>query len=102
MTIHVQGIGKIDCRLIQDDERFRDLPEAEQESVAEAIVASERIALSHLWVLGAYEIVRTMSQKARNHATLIDASLTKQLQKLKGIRSVANAFSQNGSSAGTS
>ncbi|WP_159870820.1 MULTISPECIES: hypothetical protein [unclassified Raoultella] len=63
--ITVQGLGALDARLIKDDEGvvstghpnnpFQDL--------------GDHIFISQLWVMGTYELIRTMSQDARKDAS---------------------------------
>lgn len=63
--ITVQGLGSLDAKLIKDDEGivstghpknpFQDL--------------GEHIFISQLWVMGTYELIRTMSQDAREESS---------------------------------
>ena len=50
--------------MIAQDSRFGDLSEADRNTIPEAIRATDRRTLSYLWVLGAYEVVRTMHERA--------------------------------------
>ena len=83
MSIIVQGLGRLDCQLIQEDSRYCHLSGAEQQTVTESIKLTDRFTLSYLWVLGAYELVRTMDQRARDNASLIAAPLPQRLKDLK-------------------
>ncbi len=83
MMVVVQGLGRLDCQLIQEDSRYCSLPEAQQQTIAESIKTSDRFTLSYLWVLGAYELVRTMDQRVRDKTSLISASLPQRLSELK-------------------
>jgi hypothetical protein len=82
LTVHVQGLGRVDCNLIREDEQFRDLPDKQKQSIQVSMLLTERFTLSHLWVLGAYEIVRTVHQRARRKA-LLNSDELRQLQSLK-------------------
>jgi hypothetical protein len=61
----VQQLGRLDARLIQADEawgaRFPDAEPAGEDGTA----LHEHITLSFLWVLGAYEFVRTLCDRIR-------------------------------------
>jgi len=83
MRIVVQGLGNVDCQLIRDHSRYCDISRAEQVSVREVNKLNDNYTLSYLWVLGAYEIVRTMSQRLRNDPRLLVSAPTGQLQSLK-------------------
>jgi hypothetical protein len=77
-AVTIQGLGRLDSKLIVEDEiliktgkpknPFGDL--------------SEHITLSYLWVLGAYELVRSLTQKAKNDNNFFP-SFKESLSKLK-------------------
>ena len=80
----VQGLGRLDCRLIPEDARFSQLPEQARSSVHEGTLLTDRFTLSYLWVLGAYELVRTLDQRCRtNPATTMPESFQSRLAALK-------------------
>jgi hypothetical protein len=85
MEIVVQGLGKVDCQLIHDHRRYSNLSQAEKISVQEVNKLNDNYTLSYLWVLGAYEIVRTMSQRVRNDPRLLASAPTGELQSLKRL-----------------
>jgi hypothetical protein len=59
----VQGLGLLDCELIPKDARFEQLSEEEQGTFEESVMLTERFILSSLWVMGAYELVRTLDER---------------------------------------
>lgn len=54
----IQGLGKLDAKLVREDTIFQELSVEVRGSVEESLKLTERFTLSHLWVLGAYEVVR--------------------------------------------
>ncbi|PWF74122.1 hypothetical protein CBX98_00240 [Vibrio sp. T9] len=62
MLIPLQGIGKLDSKLVVADNNF--LSKKELSPLFDGL--DEHITLSYLWVLGAYELVRTLEQSARD------------------------------------
>src|SRR5262245_46521809 len=65
MAVAVQGLARIDCQLIAADEQFLQLTEQQRATIPVSVELSERVTLSYLWVLGAYEILRTLDQRTR-------------------------------------
>ncbi|ODT77908.1 MAG: hypothetical protein ABS69_08310 [Nitrosomonadales bacterium SCN 54-20] len=63
MTLTVQGLGKIDLELFQKDQQYRKLCIDSNMGVQEATNFTDFFTLSYLWVLGAYEVVRTITQR---------------------------------------
>lgn len=61
----IQGLGLLDCKLIPEDDRFELLSEVEQSRDEEILMLTERYMLSSLWIMGTYELVRTIDQRAR-------------------------------------
>jgi hypothetical protein len=61
----VQQLGRIDARLIQADETWPDRFLDEALSYEDSSNLHEHITLSFLWVLGAYEFVRTLCDRIR-------------------------------------
>ena len=79
----VQGLGRVDCELIRDDRRFTQLPEAERSSVHESTLLTDRFTLSYLWVLGAYELIRTLDQRRRTNPGVISEPFSTRITGLK-------------------
>jgi hypothetical protein len=59
IVLPIQGIGRLDVRLIYNDAVILRDPEA----VDPSGLLDQQITLSYLWVLGAYEIIRTLSAR---------------------------------------
>lgn len=64
MIVTVQGLGKIDAKLVREDEHI--LENGKSSSPMGDL--SDQITLSYLWVLGAYELVRTLDQRLREQS----------------------------------
>ena len=71
MTALVQGLGRFDCRLIEEDARFSALNQEQSSSSHESTRLADRLTLSYFWVLAAYELVRTLDQRWRTGATTL-------------------------------
>ena len=75
MTALVQGLGRFDCRLMEEEARFNVLNQEQSSSSQEGTRLADRLILSYFWVLAAYEVVRTLDQRWRTGAaTLPDES----------------------------
>jgi len=78
IVVTIQGLGKLDAKLIVEDNKitkngkpsnpFGDL--------------GDHLTFSYLWVLGAYEVIRSLEEKARKDVTFFPAH-RKELQNLK-------------------
>lgn len=58
----IQGLGRLDCEIIAEDQRFRLLDEQTRSSPEEGQQMTRRFTLSYLWVLGSFENLRTLHQ----------------------------------------
>ena len=67
----VQGLGRFDCHLINEDSRFAALSQEQSSSLNESSRLADRLTLSYFWVLAAYELVRTLDQRWRTGATTL-------------------------------
>lgn len=65
MVIAVQGLGRLDVSLVEDDESFLADFEQNKYSSVESLKFNERLTLSYLWVLGSYELVRSICQRIK-------------------------------------
>lgn len=63
MVLTVQGLGKIDAELFHRDQQYREFKIENNTTVEEGIDLTGPIILSYLWVLGAYEVIRTVNQR---------------------------------------
>jgi hypothetical protein len=78
MVIPAQGLGWLDCQLIAEDARLAEAPPFEH---ARPMALNEQITLSYLWVLGGYELVRTIDQRHAADERL--QSMSPKLSQLK-------------------
>jgi hypothetical protein len=79
----LQGLGRLDCQLISEDLRFRQLPQEARNTIHESLRLTDRFTLSYLWVLGAYELVRTLDQLCSGNIGLLEDELTQHVRGLK-------------------
>jgi hypothetical protein len=79
----VQGLGRFDCQLIQEDVRFTSLPQNQQTSPDESDLLMNRFTLSYFWVLAAYELVRTLDEYCRTGATSVPVQFHSRIATLK-------------------
>jgi hypothetical protein len=78
----VQGLGRFDCHLIDEDTRFGALNQ-EQSLSDESTFLTDRFTLSYFWVLAAYELVRRLDQRWRTGATTMPAEFGSRVAALK-------------------
>jgi hypothetical protein len=79
----VQGLGRLDISLGEGDQLFLANFEENKESVTEAMKLTDRFTLSHLWVLGAYELVRTICQRIAENRTAVPEEIARSFEELK-------------------
>jgi hypothetical protein len=65
----VQGLGRFDCHLINEDARSAALNQEQSSSLHESTRLADRLTLSCFWVLAAYKLVRTLDQRWRTSVT---------------------------------
>lgn len=61
----VQALGKIDASLYEKDARYREIRARNDAAPGEWEQLTDSVTLAYLWVLGAYEVVRTIDQRLR-------------------------------------
>jgi hypothetical protein len=85
MIVAVQGLGRLDASLATQDATFLALSESERLAVQSAnpFALSERLTLSYLWVLGAYELVRAIDEKCRNDPSLVSEAQAAHIKQTK-------------------
>lgn len=76
-------IGEIDAKLIHDDKAFRALSKEKRSEYDQMIRLTDRITLSQLWVLGAYEVTRTLDERFRNRPKVLTKRLGQQILTTK-------------------
>jgi hypothetical protein len=83
MVVVVQGLGRLDVSLVEGDQLFLADFERNRNSVAESLKLNERSTLSYLWVLGAYELVRTICQRFKEARGTFSEEVATSFEKLK-------------------
>lgn len=83
LAVFIQGLGKIDAQLVFEDMIFKAMPAEKRGAFEEAIKLTDRFTMSQLWVLGAYEIVRTLSQRAKEKPKAITKRLASRIHSAK-------------------
>ena len=78
----VQGLGRFDSYLIQEDARFAANQE-QSSALREKSRLTDRLTLSYFWVLSAYELVRTLDQRWRTGATSLPDEFGSRVTTLK-------------------
>lgn len=63
----IQQLGFLETHLAAADKAFLAADQKDRETIAVAVVMTERITLSYLWVLGGYELVRTICQRLKEN-----------------------------------
>jgi hypothetical protein len=79
MTHLIQGLGRLDCNLIDRDEHIAKLVA----SVTTFTEIVEHETLSYLWVLGAYELIRTLSETTTKQPKLRSRTDANKAQKVR-------------------
>lgn len=76
--VTVQGLGKLDSKLLKEDE----LLVSRGATSSPLGDMSDHITISYLWVLGAYEVVRSICQRAGKEVDVLPEQ-TERLKQLK-------------------
>ena len=79
----LQGLGRLDCQLMSDGERYRELAESEQNTVDENLLLFDRITLSYLWILGVYELIRSLDQRCEEKSEIFGEDLRVEVKDYK-------------------
>ena len=79
----VQGLRRLDTALTEADKIFLSDFEKNKTSLEESLKLSERITLSYLWVLGAYELVRTICQRIKEKGMVFPKDLANDFISIK-------------------
>ena len=83
MVSIVQGLGKLDSKLICEDSKYLELTADDKKHPAVTSEVYERHTISYLWLLGAYEIIRTVDQRLRENPSLAKEGFRKRANELK-------------------
>jgi hypothetical protein len=81
----IQQLGRIDCQLIAEDHCFSQSSQDRRATIGESLKLTDRHTLSHLWVLGAYELVRTLDQRAQEQPTVVSSELRERIRDTKHL-----------------
>jgi hypothetical protein len=75
MVVTVQGLGYLDAKLAEEDRAFLARPPSMQDDFEQSLDLTERFTQSCLWVLGAYELIRSIDEKCRNSLGIVSANV---------------------------
>ena len=62
LTTTIQQMGRLDCKLIEEDARINALSDTERQSPAETASGFYHMTLGGLWVLGSFQILYTLDK----------------------------------------
>jgi hypothetical protein len=79
----IQGLGRLDCEIISEDQRFRALDQKGRESAQESTLLTRRFTLSYLWVIGSFENLRTMHGRMEDNRGKFPDSATQRANRVK-------------------
>lgn len=83
MTTTIQALGRVDVELAQGDDLFLSDFDNKRESLDECLLLNNRIDLSYLWVLGGYEVVRTICQRIKAKRKEFPYEIAARFEELK-------------------
>lgn len=83
MIPNIQSLGRLDVNLIMEDERLIQAFYKKQNEIEDNILLNDHITTSYLWVLGAYEAVRTMTQRTYDVGELVSDSMRQEFIRVK-------------------
>jgi len=78
-----QRLGKLDATLIEEDGRLIKLSSKDLESIPETLSLNDHITFSYLWILGTYELIRTLDQRCKEKPSLLDEQLRNDVRNTK-------------------
>lgn len=79
----IQKLGQLDVKLIAEDEVFMVGYKSGTNSFDDNMQLNDRITIAYLWILGAYEVVRTLCQCIRSSPEGIPEDVVSNFQFLK-------------------
>ena len=83
LDVFIQGLGKLDAQLVYEDNAFLALPVESRAEFEESLKLTDRMTLSRLWVLGAYEVIRTVAQRVRDKPGVLSGNLATRVKSTK-------------------
>jgi len=78
-----QEVGRLDSRLSEENSRFIDLSPEEKATIENSIKLTDLMMYSRLWILAAYELIRTLDEMCRNNSNLFDGNSHTEIYELK-------------------
>jgi hypothetical protein len=80
-----QGLGKIDAELREwEAENLKEQSTRQNGSLElKMLEFNDKLIQSHLWVLGIYEVIRTLSQKTKNNPQVFGDAINQKIAKTK-------------------
>lgn len=78
----IQGLGRLDSKLIYADAKSSP-PQGKTFYIDESAELTDRFTYSFLWVLGAYELIRTLDQRCRANPMLLGEEINNKVNILK-------------------
>lgn len=85
MAVAIQGLARLDCQLIAADEQFLRLTEQQRATIPVSVELSERVTLSYLWVLGAYELLRTLDERTKKASSGAPSPMAARITETKHL-----------------
>ena len=83
MVVTVQGLGQLDAKLAAEDAAFMASRARGDDDLQRSLDQTERFTRSYLWVLGAYEPIRSIAQKCRYNPSLVGAQVASSIADAK-------------------
>lgn len=85
MPVQAQLLGRLDCRLVGESASLANLG-LSSNALAESIrglAFLDHLGMSYLWVLGGYELVRTMYERYAENRDLVTPELLEETRRVK-------------------
>ncbi len=79
LQLPAQQLGRFDCLLAAESPSFIQ----SGTDVERATAFQDHLGLSYLWILGGYELIRTVDQRCRSNPSLISAELSARARQVK-------------------
>lgn len=83
MMPNIQGLGRLDVNLILEDRRLIHGFHKNRNDLKATVTLTDHVTTSYLWVLGAYESVRTMAQRTDENKALVSEGMRQEFVLVK-------------------
>jgi len=83
MMPNIQGLGRLDINLILEDRKLIDSFDKSRNDLEANMALTDHVTTSYLWVLGAYEAVRTMAQRIHENKDLVSEGVRQEFVRVK-------------------